>query len=59
MKKTYQITTYIPKTQCEEVKEAMFKAGARQIFGEGQFKPIEGSNSFLGERDKLWGYRVN
>ena len=35
MKETYQITTYIPKTQCEEVKEAMFKAGAGQIDNTG------------------------
>jgi len=63
MKKTYQITTYIPQPQCEEVKEAMFKAGAGQIdnyeacswqvLGEGQFRPVEGSSPFLGQRDKL------
>ncbi len=28
MKNTYQITLYIPKTECE----AMFKAGAGQFF---------------------------
>jgi hypothetical protein len=28
MKNTYQITLYIPKAECEAVKEAMFKAGA-------------------------------
>ena len=61
--KTYQITVYIPKEQCEVVKEAMFQAGAGQIdtyeacswqvLGEGQFRPLKGSNPFLGEQDKL------
>lgn len=63
MSNLYQITFYVPKEQCEEVKEAMFKAGAGtldnyeacawQTLGEGQFRPKEGSNPFLGETDKL------
>jgi len=48
MKKTYQITTYIPKPQCEEVKESMFKVGA------GQIDNYEACSwQILGERDNL------
>jgi len=63
MKKNYQISFYIPTDHCEVVKEKMFKAGAGtignyeacswQVLGEGQFRPMEGSNPFLGEQDKL------
>lgn len=59
----YQITFYVPQEQCEEVKEAMFQAGAGkldnyeacswQVLGEGQFRPMEGSKPFLGETNKL------
>jgi len=63
MKNTYQITVYIPKAECEAVKEAMFQAGAGQIdtyeacswqvLGEGQFRPLKGSNPFIGTQDEL------
>lgn len=63
MQNTYQISVYIPTAHCESVKEAMFKAGAGQIdtyeacswqvLGHGQFRPLKGSNPFLGEQDKL------
>lgn len=59
----YQITFYVPQEQREEVKEAMFQAGAGkldnyeacswQVLGEGQFRPMEGSKPFLGETNKL------
>ncbi len=63
MTKYYQIYFYVPQPQCEQVKQAMFQAGAGvlgnydscswQILGEGQFRPTEGSNPFLGTTDKL------
>jgi hypothetical protein len=59
----YKITVYIPQEHCEEVKEAMFKAGAGvidnyadcawQVLGKGQFRPLKGSRPFLGEEEKL------
>jgi len=59
----YQITLYIPKEHCETVKNVMFEAGAGeidnyeacawQVLGEGQFRPMKGSNPFLGEQEKL------
>ena len=59
----YQITFYIPEKQCGQVKQAMFDAGAGilgdyqecawQILGEGQFKPLQGSQPFLGKTNKL------
>jgi len=63
MQKNYQISFYVPTDYCEIVKEKMFKAGAGaignyeacswQVLGEGQFRPMEGSNPFLGEQNKL------
>ena len=59
----YQISFYVPEAQCDQVKQAMFKAGAGvfgnyqecawQTLGEGQFKPLEGSQAFIGEVNKL------
>ena len=59
----YQISFYVPKTHCEKVKSALFKAGAGklgdydccawQTLGRGQFKPLEGSNPFLGNKNSL------
>ena len=59
----YQISFYVPEPQCELVKQALFDAGAGvlgdyqdcawQIMGQGQFKPLAGSNPFLGKTDKL------
>jgi structural hemagglutinin/hemolysin toxin protein RtxA len=63
MQSHYQITFYVPEKQCEQVKQALFDAGAGilgnyqecswQILGQGQFKPQEGSQPFLGDKDKL------
>ncbi|KTD14404.1 hypothetical protein [Legionella israelensis] len=59
----YKISFYVPKSYAETVKEAMFKAGAGkighysrcawQVSGEGQFMPLEGSQAFIGEKNKL------
>ena len=59
----YQIFVHVPETHLEEVKEAMFEAGAGklgnysccswEVKGEGQFRPEEGSNAYLGEVGKI------
>ncbi|MDX1352469.1 MAG: NGG1p interacting factor NIF3 [Thiomicrorhabdus sp.] len=67
----YKITFYVPDTHLEKVKTAMFAAGAGkighydqcawQVKGEGQFRPLAGSNAFLGEVnrvEKVEEYRV-
>ncbi len=63
MKNLYQISFYVPEEQCEQVKKAMFDAGAGvlgnyqecswQTLGQGQFKPLVGSQPFLGKQGEL------
>ena len=63
MKNLCQIRFYVPEEQSEAVKQAMFDAGAGiignyqecswQVLGFGQFKPMEGSQPFLGEKDSI------
>jgi len=55
-----QLTTYVPASHAEEVKNAIFEAGAGAIgfyaecsfssTGEGSFKPLEGANPFIGNK---------
>lgn len=67
----YKLTYYVPETHVEEVKQAVFAAGAGkigdyanccwQVLGQGQFVPLEGSQSFIGtkgEVHKVAEYRV-
>lgn len=59
----YKVIVFIPKENKEEVKEAMFRAGAGHIGnydkcsfeteGVGQFRPLKGSNPTLGSQDKV------
>src|SRR3990167_6213977 len=59
----YQISFYVPENDVEQVKTALFEAGAGkigqyshcawQVKGEGQFMPLNGSNAFIGEVDCL------
>lgn len=59
----YKICFYVPETHLEQVKQAMFAAGAGQldsyshccwqILGEGQYLPLGGSNPFLGVQQEL------
>ncbi len=59
----YKLTVFIPKDCKERVKEAMFDAGAGRIGdydrccfeleGRGQFRPLEGSNAYIGEVGKV------
>ena len=63
MERQYQITFYVPEKYCEIVKKAMFDEGAGtlgnyqecawQTLGQGQFKPMEGSTPYIGNKDKL------
>ena len=67
----FQIVFYVPQTHLEAVKMALFDAGAGKIgdydccawqtLGEGQFRPLVGSNPYLGTPDameKVAEYRV-
>ncbi|VUD56707.1 GTP cyclohydrolase 1 type 2 [Thalassocella blandensis] len=67
----YKLVFYVPATHVEAVKEAVFAAGAGtigfydkcawQTEGLGQFRPLEGSDPFLGasgELEKVNEYRV-
>ncbi|MGR6872732.1 NGG1p interacting factor NIF3 [Pseudomonas sp. HK3] len=59
----YRINVYVPPSHAEKLKLAMFNAGAGRIglyehccwqtTGNGQFKPLTGSDAFIGEVDKL------
>lgn len=59
----YMLYFHVPETHIEQVKHAIFTAGAGRIgnyshcvwqtLGEGQFKPLSGSNPFIGETDKV------
>lgn len=59
----YKLTVFIPESALEQVKSALFTAGAGkigayeqccwQIKGTGQFKPLSGSNPHIGTHDKL------
>jgi dinuclear metal center YbgI/SA1388 family protein len=56
-----QLTVFVPKDHSEQVKEALFSAGAGNIGfydecsftlnGKGTFRPIEGSNPFSGQQN--------
>ena len=55
-----QLTTYVPYSHAEKVKNAVFEAGAGAIglyaecsfssLGEGSFKALEGANPFIGSK---------
>ena len=59
----YKLCFYVPASHLEAVKQAVFAAGAGrigaydqccwQVLGEGQFRPLPGSNPHLGVRDRL------
>ncbi|OGT45735.1 MAG: NGG1p interacting factor NIF3 [Gammaproteobacteria bacterium RIFCSPHIGHO2_12_FULL_41_20] len=67
----FKICFYVPVTHTEQVKNAMFNAGAGkignyshcawQILGEGQFMPLTGSHAFIGSEgnlEKIAEYKV-
>ena len=59
----YKVTFYIPESHLDVVKTAMFNAGAGhignydsccwQIKGQGQFRPLNGSNPFIGNENTV------
>jgi len=59
----YKIAIHVPESHVEQVKQAAFDAGAGrqgkyehcafQWLGEGQFKPLAGSNPYSGEHNRL------
>ncbi|SHF98557.1 hypothetical protein SAMN04487965_3074 [Microbulbifer donghaiensis] len=67
----YKLCVYIPESHVEVVKRALFDAGAGQIgdydsccwqsLGTGQFRPLEGSQPFIGQSgqvEQVAEYRV-
>lgn len=67
----YKLCFYVPTTHVEIVKDAIFAAGAGrvgdydrcawQVLGEGQFRPLSGSNPFAGQQgqiEKVAEYKV-
>lgn len=61
--KILKIQVFVPKSYLEEVRNAMFLGGAGAIgnysdctfstSGEGTFRPLSGSNPFIGKKDAL------
>ena len=59
----YKLCVYIPETHLEPVKQAIFAAGAGrigdydrccwQVLGAGQFRPLDGSQPFIGQKGQL------
>lgn len=67
----YKLSFFVPESHVDSVKAAIFEAGAGkqgdydqcawQTRGEGQFRPLEGADPFLGESgslEKVPEYRV-
>ena len=58
-----KIEFYVPESHLESVKEALFAAGAGRVgdydccawqtLGQGQYRPLAGSNPYQGEGGKL------
>ena len=61
--KLYKLSFYVPASHLEQVKNALFETGAGQFkgydrccwqtLGEGQFRPLPGSQPFLGKTAQL------
>ena len=59
----YKICVFVPESAVEQVKQAMFAAGAGKIgdydcccwqtIGQGQFRPLEGSSPYIGEQHRI------
>jgi hypothetical protein len=67
----HKLTVYIPESHLEPVKTALFEAGAGryaaydcccwQALGQGQFRPLAGSDPFVGREgvlERVPEYRV-
>lgn len=63
MIEAYKLEFYVPESHLEKVKMAVFKTGAGKVgnydcccwetSGKGQFRPCEGSQPFVGTKDKI------
>ena len=59
----YKLSFFVPESHVEEVKAALFAQGAGkigeydccawQVLGTGQFKPLPGSQPFIGVTEKI------
>ena len=59
----YRLCFYVPASHVEQVRSAVFAVGAGkigdynccawQVEGQGQFRPLEGSDPFMGEQGGL------
>ena len=59
----FKLCYFVPESHLSVTKQALFEAGAGKIGdyehcawqckGQGQFRPLEGSNPFLGQRGEL------
>lgn len=59
----YKLCYFVPESHLEQTKRALFDVGAGRIgdydscawqcLGQGQFRPLDGSQPFLGERGQL------
>ncbi|MTI98212.1 MAG: NGG1p interacting factor NIF3 [Marinobacter adhaerens] len=59
----YKLCYFVPETHVEHTKHALFDAGAGRIgdydccawqcLGQGQFRPLEGSDPFLGKAGEI------
>ncbi len=59
----YLISFYVPETHVEKLKQALYEKGAGkfnnydscswQTMGKGEFRPLKGSNPFLGKPGEI------
>jgi len=59
----YKLCFFVPPSHVEEVKNAVFAAGAGrigdydncswQVLGQGQFRPLDGSQPFIGQTGEI------
>ena len=63
----YSLVVYVPEEHLEELKKALFAAGGGdfgsydscswEVAGTGQFRPLEGSQPFIGEKGRIESLR--
>ncbi len=59
----FKFCFFVPESHLDQVKEAVFKTGAGkigeydcccwQVKGQGQFRPLQGSDPFIGQTGKV------
>lgn len=59
----YKLCVFVPEGAADQVKRAMFEAGAGkigdydhccwQVLGQGQFRPLAGSSPCIGRQDEI------